>query len=41
MLVEASGLPLSVIIIGIGISNFDAMVVLDADEVPLKHSKTS
>ena len=36
ILVEASTLPLSVIIIGIGNENFSKMEVLDGDEVPLK-----
>ena len=36
ILVEASSLPLSVIIIGIGNEDFSKMEVLDGDEVPLK-----
>ena len=36
ILVEASTLPLSVIIIGIGNENFSKMEVLDGDEVPLQ-----
>jgi hypothetical protein len=34
-IVEAGRLPLSIIIVGIGNANFDAMDVLDADDVPL------
>ena len=36
ILVEASSLPLSVIIIGIGNEDFSKMEILDGDEVPLK-----
>lgn len=39
-IVEASGLPLSIIIVGIGEADFDEMEKLDADKHPLKHSKT-
>ena len=38
-LVEASFLPLSVIIIGVGNADFSSMVALDADENPLINSK--
>jgi hypothetical protein len=34
-IVEAGRLPLSIIIVGVGNANFDAMDVLDADDVPL------
>ena len=34
-IVEASKMPLSIIIIGIGDANFDNMDVLDADDVKL------
>lgn len=37
-IVEASKLPLSIIIIGIGKTDFDYMEILDGDEVPLKNS---
>jgi len=37
--VYGSELPLSIIIVGVGSANFDAMDQLDADEVPL-YSKT-
>jgi hypothetical protein len=33
--VKASGLPLSIIIVGVGESDFDEMVQLDADVTPL------
>ena len=39
ILVEASVLPLSVIIIGIGRANFKEMNILDGDDVPLVSSK--
>ncbi|KAH0790512.1 Copine family protein [Histomonas meleagridis] len=35
-IVEASDAPLSIIIIGVGCANFDAMDVLDADDHPLR-----
>lgn len=35
-IVEASGLPLSVIIVGVGNADFANMKVLDADDVPLR-----
>jgi len=38
-LVEASFLPISVIIIGIGNADFSNMNTLDADEIPLTNSK--
>ena len=38
ILVKASFLPLSVIIIGIGNHNFDKMETLDGDEIPLTSS---
>jgi vacuolar-type H+-ATPase subunit F/Vma7 len=34
-IVEAGNLPLSIIIVGVGDENFDAMDVLDADDIPL------
>lgn len=37
-IVDASDLPLSIIIIGVGNADFDAMEELDADEHPLRHS---
>lgn len=39
-IVEATRLPLSIIIVGVGNANFDNMEILDADDVPLKHSQT-
>eukprot|EP00486_Rosalina_sp_Unknown_P000161 CAMPEP_0201566124 /NCGR_PEP_ID=MMETSP0190_2-20130828/5678_1 /ASSEMBLY_ACC=CAM_ASM_000263 /TAXON_ID=37353 /ORGANISM="Rosalina sp." /LENGTH=132 /DNA_ID=CAMNT_0047984403 /DNA_START=123 /DNA_END=518 /DNA_ORIENTATION=+ len=38
-IVDATDLPLSIIIIGVGNADFDAMEELDADEHPLRHSK--
>ncbi|KAJ6253473.1 copine [Anaeramoeba flamelloides] len=38
-IVEASTLPLAIVIVGVGNADFEAMDVLDADEVPLKSSK--
>ncbi|KAG0221437.1 Copine-8 [Mortierella sp. GBA43] len=35
-IVEASRLPMSIIIVGVGSANFDNMNILDADEVPLQ-----
>lgn len=35
-IVNASGLPISIIIIGVGNSGFEAMNVLDSDDMPLK-----
>lgn len=37
-IVEASELPLSIIIVGVGDADFSNMNILDADDVPLKHS---
>lgn len=37
-IVDASTLPLSIIIVGVGNADFTAMNVLDADDTPLKHS---
>ena len=34
-IVKASELPMSIIIVGVGEANFDAMETLDADEAPL------
>ena len=34
-IVRGSGLPLSVIIVGVGSADFDAMDILDADDQPL------
>lgn len=38
-IVRATSLPLSIIIVGVGSSNFDSMEVLDADEKPLYSNK--
>jgi hypothetical protein len=38
-IVRGSGLPLSIIIVGVGEENFDAMDVLDADDTPLYSQK--
>lgn len=41
-IVAASGLPLSIVIVGVGDADFDSMAALDADESPLysqAHSK--
>lgn len=37
-IVDASNSPLSIIIVGVGSANFDAMDILDADDVPLRSS---
>ena len=34
-IVGASGLPLSIIIVGVGSADFEAMETLDADDMPL------
>lgn len=39
-IVEASGLALSIVLVGVGNANFDNMESLDADDDPLKHSQT-
>jgi len=39
-IVDATRLPLSIIIVGVGDADFNNMETLDADEVPLKHSRT-
>ena len=39
LIVEASKMPISIIIIGIGDGNFDNMEILDADEYKLTNSK--
>eukprot|EP01050_Picozoa_sp_SAG11_P000774 SAG11_NODE_27_length_23309_cov_10.579362_13_plen_52_part_00 len=39
-IVAASGLPLSIVIVGVGGADFDAMEVLDADDVPLRCGRT-
>lgn len=39
-IVESSNLPLSIVIVGVGNHNFDAMNDLDADEKPLLDEKT-
>jgi hypothetical protein len=39
-IVEASELPLSIIIVGIGTANFDQMERLDADDQALVSKKT-
>ncbi|KAK8893481.1 hypothetical protein M9Y10_021903 [Tritrichomonas musculus] len=38
-IVDATDAPLSIIIVGIGDTNFDAMDELDADDVPLRSSR--
>ncbi|KAK8885105.1 hypothetical protein M9Y10_044234 [Tritrichomonas musculus] len=38
-IVDATDAPLSIIIVGIGDANFDAMDELDADDVPLRSSR--
>ena len=38
--VRASGLPLSIIIIGVGSADFSTMEQLDADDAPLKSSSS-
>ena len=40
LIVESSALPLSVVIVGVGGADFSNMHKLDADDVPLIHSKT-
>ena len=40
LIVEASTLPLSIVIVGVGGADFTNMHKLDADEIPLVHSKT-
>eukprot|EP00055_Hartaetosiga_balthica_P000750 m.137376 g.137376 ORF g.137376 m.137376 type:complete len:522 (-) comp11630_c0_seq1:134-1699(-) len=37
-IITASGLPLSIIIVGVGSANFDAMVALDGDDGVLQHN---
>ena len=39
-IVSASVLPLSIVIVGVGDANFDKMQRLDADDDPLRHSRT-
>jgi len=39
-IVDATALPLSIIIVGVGDANFDNMDTLDADDEPLRHSRT-
>merc|ERR1711902_259361 len=39
-IVDATRLPLSIIIVGVGDANFDNMEILDADDNPLRHSQT-
>jgi len=39
-IVDATKLPLSIIIVGVGNANFDNMDTLDADDEPLRHSRT-
>lgn len=41
VIVEASTMPLSIVIIGIGEANFGNMEILDADEFVLTDSKTN
>ena len=41
-IVSGSGLPLSIVIVGVGVEDFTSMEQLDADEAPLfsnKHQK--
>ena len=40
MIVESSTFPLSIVIVGVGGADFSNMHKLDADEIPLVHSKT-
>ena len=40
LIVEASCLPLSIVIVGVGGADFTDMDILDADDVPLVHSRT-
>ncbi len=40
-IVEASVLPLSIVIVGVGDADFSAMKVLDADDVPLSYKGKS
>ena len=40
LIVEASSLPLSIVIVGVGDADFTDMNILDADDVPLMHSRT-
>ncbi len=39
-IVNATRLPLSIIIVSVGDANFDNMEILDADDNPLRHSET-
>ena len=39
-IVAASGLPLSIIVVGVGEADFESMENLDADKTPLKSSET-
>ena len=41
LIVESSQLPLSIIIVGVGGADFTNMRTLDADDIPLTHSKTN
>lgn len=38
-IVASSGLPLSIVIVGVGNANFDSMETLDADDAPLYSHK--
>ncbi|KAI6658063.1 Copine-8 [Oopsacas minuta] len=40
LIVESSTLPLSIVIVGVGGADFSNMHKLDADEIPLVHSRT-
>ena len=39
-IVNASDLPLSIVIVGVGNADFDKMDVLDADDTPLRCQRT-
>merc|ERR1712087_701200 len=39
-IVDATNLPLSVIIVGVGDADFTNMEMLDADDIPLRHSQS-
>lgn len=41
LIVDSSKLPLSIVIVGVGGADFTDMRTLDADDIPLKHSKSA